>query len=277
MSQQIKKFEGIGNFRLRIIYSVLLNKPIEIHKIRENQVNPGLNNAEVSFLKLVDSITNGSKLEISKSGISFKFFPGVITNNYGNEFEFECDNQRNISFYGKDPLVINLIGVTNNEIDISVDCFKSNICPNLQKLVVGDTISLEILRRGIYPIGKGKVKLKCPIVTHLNPIEWLDEGKIKKVYGTAFSTRNSLLTKTIVENAKSVMLKFLPNVWIYEDKQKYIKGEEKSSAGFGLSMTAETNNGFFFSADVVYDKELNAEELSKKCSLMLLDEVLYVL
>lgn len=237
MSQQTKKFEGIGNFRLRIIYSVLLNRPIEIHRIRENQVNPGLSNAEVSFLKLIDAITNGSKFEISKSGVSMKYFPGVITNNYGNELEFECDNERNISYYlegllpisyyGKDPLVINLIGVTNDDTDISVDCFKSNICPNLQKLVVGDTISLEILRRGISPIGKGKIKLKCPIVTHLNAIDWTDEGKVKKVYGTAFSTRNSLLTKTIVESAKSVMLKFLPNIWIYEDKQKYIKGEEK--------------------------------------------------
>ena len=43
-------------------------------------------------------------------------------------------------------------------------------------------------------------------------------------------------------------------------------------------MTAETNTGCFYSADVVYDKEkdLNAEELSKKCCLMLLDEVMFV-
>ncbi len=252
-NKMTNKFEGIGNFRLRIIYSVLLNRPVEITGIRENEVNPGLTNSEVSFLKLIDQITNGSRLEISKSGVSLKFFPGVITNNYGNELDFECDCERNISYYleglipisyfGKEPLIINLVGVTNDELDISVDSFKNNICPNLQKLIVGDTVSLEIIKRGMKPIGKGKVKLKCPIVTHLNPIEWVEEGKIKKVYGTAFSTRNSLLTKNIVESGKSVMLKFLPNVWIYEDKSKYIKGEEKRFITYLLQFSwFRTNN-----------------------------------
>jgi hypothetical protein len=43
-------------------------------------------------------------------------------------------------------------------------------------------------------------------------------------------------------------------------------------------MTAETNSGFYYSADLVYDKEkdLNAEEISKKCCLMLLDEIYFV-
>ena len=80
---------GSNYFRVKIAYSLLLNKPIEIRGIRENSINPGLTEYEISFLKLIEKITNGTKIEISKTGTMMKFSPGVITNNYGDDFEFE--------------------------------------------------------------------------------------------------------------------------------------------------------------------------------------------
>jgi len=93
-------------------------------------MNPGMRDYEANFLKLVCQVTNGSKVEISKSGDILKFIPGVITNNYGEMFEFNCGNERNITYFlegllpislfGKEPLKCSMTGITNNTQDISV-------------------------------------------------------------------------------------------------------------------------------------------------------------
>ena len=121
---------GSNYFRLRIIYSVLLYKPIQITSIREDLMNPGITNYETEFLQLVCKITNGSKVKIDSTGTILNFSPGIITNNYGEEFEFNCGNERNITYflegimpialYGKEPLKCILNGITNDNNDFSV-------------------------------------------------------------------------------------------------------------------------------------------------------------
>lgn len=88
---------------------------------------------EVSLLKLIDQITNGTKVDINVTGTKVKISPGVITNAYGKEIDFECSNARAVSYYleaiipfvifGKVPLRLRLRGVTNNDIDLPVNIF----------------------------------------------------------------------------------------------------------------------------------------------------------
>jgi len=80
---------------------------------------------------LIEKITNGTKVQIDESGTRVKFYPGVITNNDGAEFEFDCGLGRSLSYfiepliilglYGKAALVCALIGITNDSLDVSVN------------------------------------------------------------------------------------------------------------------------------------------------------------
>ena len=107
-----------------------------------------------------------------------RFTPGVITNNYGEEFEFDCDRSRGITYYlegilpislfGKESLNCKMHGITNNEEDVSVDSFISTTCRLIQKLVIGDEIKCSIKKRGILPNGNGTVTFRCPIIVFLN-------------------------------------------------------------------------------------------------------------
>jgi RNA 3'-terminal phosphate cyclase-like protein len=231
MTSSIIKLEGSNYFRIKIAYSLLLSRPIEISNIRTNSINPGLNEAEISFLQLIEQITNGSLVEISKTGTILKFTPGVITNNYGDEFRFECDNSRCLSYYlegilpiamyGKESLKCILIGVTNNSTDISCDTFRNTTVPLIQKLVIGDTISLDIKKRGVFPIGKGEVKFLCPIITYLNNFDWEEPGKVKKIRGTAFSSKiPGTVTTRMVDACRGVFNNFIPDVWIAVDNYR---------------------------------------------------------
>ena len=210
---------------------MLLNKPIEIYNIRAEDINPGLNESEISFLKLIERITNGTQVEISKTGTILRFSPGVITNNYGQDFEFDCHNSRGITYYlegilpislyGKESLQCQLTGITNNNIDMSVDTFNSTTCKLIQKLVIGDTIKLDVKKRGVLPNGKGLVIFKCPIIIFLNFFDWVDEGKIKRIRGTAFTSKVSGVFSTrMIDACRGVFNNFLPDVWILSDNYK---------------------------------------------------------
>ena len=281
-----EEFQGSNLFRLKIAYSFLLNRPIRISNIRAESINPGMTQYEVNFLKLVSEISNGTIIQINQTGTGFTLIPGTITNNYGDQLTFECDKSRCITYYaeglipiclyGKESLHIKLKGITNNLIDNSVDSFKMSTCVLLQKLIIGDTVEFKINRRGILPNGIGEVDFKIPIITGLAPFDWLNEGKIKRVRGVAFTSKLPASFNTqMVDTCRGVLNNFLPDVWIAVDNFKD-KDLDKISPGYGISITAETKEGFALSTDLMNDKEdltKNANDISKECSIKFLNDI----
>ena len=72
-SQKLNKnkyleLHGSNYFRLKIAYSLLLNRAIKISDIRSDSINPGLTSYEINFLHLISSITNGKIIYINNTG-----------------------------------------------------------------------------------------------------------------------------------------------------------------------------------------------------------------
>jgi RNA 3'-terminal phosphate cyclase-like protein len=79
-SNTLRFDDGAVQFRLRLAASLLSNRTVLIRNIRADDTeSPGLRPYEVSFLRLLDSITNGSKLEINATGTQLRFVPGILT------------------------------------------------------------------------------------------------------------------------------------------------------------------------------------------------------
>ena len=79
MSKTLRFEDGATQFRLRLVVSLLSHKPLLIRNIRADDIeNPGLKDYEASFLRLIDNMTNGSKMEINNTGTQLKFHPGVL-------------------------------------------------------------------------------------------------------------------------------------------------------------------------------------------------------
>jgi RNA 3'-terminal phosphate cyclase-like protein len=75
------------------------------------------------------------------------------------------------------------------------------------------------------------VIFSCPNVRQLKPVQFTDEGRIKRIRGIAYCTRVSPQTANrIVESARSVLNRYIPDVYIYTD---VYKGAESGKYVYG--------------------------------------------
>ena len=145
--------------------------------------------------------------------------------------------------------------MTNNDIDPSPDLLKQSALPVLLKFILVDEgLELKVEKRGCLPGGGGQVRFSCPVRKTLRPLQWMDQGKIKRIRGVAWATGVSpSVPNRVIESAKQLLLKFIPDVYIYSDHSKGAKCGK--SPGFGLVLTAETTTGAHLTAEVVSSKQ----------------------
>lgn len=89
-------FHGSNFLKQRVILSLLSGKSIQIVDIRKDDDEPGLKGFEVSLIRLLDKISNGTEIEINKSGTSIYFKPGLLN---GGTLTHDCNLGRGIGEY----------------------------------------------------------------------------------------------------------------------------------------------------------------------------------
>ena len=251
--ERFKEYNGCNFLRQRLVLSTLTSKPVKISKIRFKEDDPGIRDFESSLLRLMDKITNGSKIEVNETGTDLSFLPGILS---GGRVEHDCGTEHSIGYFlevlvalgpfCKNPLHATLTGVTNNQTDPSVDLIKASVLPVLRKFVLDDEgLELKVVKRGAAPEGGGQVVFKCPVKRQLKPVQVVDQGKIKRIRGTAWAVRVSpSVPNRVVEATKGVLLKFIPDVYIYTDH--FTGSKSGKSPGFGLTLSAETKKKIFY-------------------------------
>uniref|UniRef100_A0A8C1PRJ0 RNA terminal phosphate cyclase-like 1 n=1 Tax=Cyprinus carpio TaxID=7962 RepID=A0A8C1PRJ0_CYPCA len=71
------------------------------------------------------------------------------------------------------------------------------------------------------PAGGGEVLFSCPVRRSMKPVQFTEPGKIKRIQGTAFSVRVSpQMAKRIEDSARSILNKFIPDIYIHTDHMK---------------------------------------------------------
>ncbi|XP_071864630.1 RNA terminal phosphate cyclase 1 [Bombus fervidus] len=282
----ILTYEGCNYLRYRLLLSTLSGKPVRITNIRVKDDDPGVKEYEVSFIRLLDKITNGSRIELNETGTNLYYNPGLL---YGGELEHDCSVQRGIGYYLEGIMIlapfckkavdIKLKGITNNTIDPSVDRLKACAVPILKRFLSGDNeVIFTINKRGAAPLGGGEIKFKCPPSRNLRSIQLQNSGMVKRIRGTACSIRVSpAIANRIVESAKGVLLNFLPDVYIYTD---HCKGASSGkSPGFGVTLSAETTTDVVFGAEAFSPLMTAAslpcvpEDIGKEAAMKLVDEI----
>ncbi|KAF2675416.1 18S rRNA biogenesis protein [Microthyrium microscopicum] len=286
------RFVGHRHLANRLVLSTLTGRPIHVSKIRTSSVSaPGLAPHEVSLLRLLDAITNGSRIEFNASGTAFLYKPGLIAGSapglgadaYGvirHEIPAACE--RGLSYFliplcllapfAKNKVSVLFAGpgviTSATELgDVSVDTVRTAILPYYTNFGIStDRVEIRTVQRSCPgPGGKGGAgevqvvfaqQVRLPKTIHL-----LNRGRVKNIRGVAYAVGVSGSNNArMIEAARGVLNKLVPDTRIFSENSSagFIKevtggsvGKRKMGIGFGLSLVAETSTGNRYSADMV--------------------------
>jgi len=287
--------DGAVQFRQRLICSLLSHRPLLIKNIRSDDLEaPGLRDYEASFLRLLDTMTNGTNVEINNTGTQLRFKPGILL---GGSIEHDCPLSRNVGWYiegilplapfGKEALEITLTGITDgtSHVDPSPDYLAATTIPLMEKFGIGIDLEesppphIRVVARGSAPKGEGCVEFFCPIEKELQPLDFIEMGKFKRVRGTCVSTRIPPSSAArVAHSAKGLLHRLLPDVWIHTDVHSSKKNGCGPSPGLSLWMAAETTEGVQICSETCMDYQAQRgsdlpEDVGTRGAAMLLDEV----
>lgn len=284
------KFTGSKYLIQRLVLATLTGRSVRISQIRSSlHSSPGLAPHEVSFLRLLEAITNGSQIEFSYTGTTVLYKPGLITGSAAGHgaqggvirHELPADCTRGVSYFLL-PLCLlapfskaqmnvlftgpGVITSSTEAGDVSADTVRTALLPLFRSFGIERNLELRILRRSNTGRdgkgGGGEVQLvfghqvRLPKTVHI-----MTAGRVKKIRGVAYSTGVAGANNArLIEAARGVLNEFVPNTYIFSDvssaplvaagTRENPSAKRKTGLGFGLSLVAETSTGALYSADV---------------------------
>lgn len=276
------RFKGHVHLPYRLVLSLLSHKPIRIDDIRPDDQEPGLNEAEVSFLRLLEKLTNGTTVEISYTGTSLLFVPGTLT---GGHITHQTPSSSSVGYFltpilaiapfCKHDLTLVLKGITSHHDSLSVDILRVSGLPTLG-IWLGEhagKLELKITRRGHPPEGGGECCFRCPSVKFIKPgISLNESGRISKIRGIAHSARVSpQLANRLVASARSVLNRYIPDIYIYTDV--YRGDESGKSPGYGLTLLGTSTTAALYTAEALSYPTSTPEDLGILAARRLLKQI----
>ncbi|KAF5330851.1 hypothetical protein D9619_005612 [Psilocybe cf. subviscida] len=272
-------FSGHQHLRNRLVLSILSGRSVRIDKIRSDDKNPGLRDFEVSLLRLLEKVTNGTVIEISVTGTAILLKPGVIS---GGTLVHDCPTSRAIGYFAepiimlapfaKKPMNLTLKGITTDPFDLSADILRTVTLPHLQLFGISEGLELRIKKRGAAPLGGGEVQFLCPIVKQVKTLNFVEPGKIKRIRGVAHAVRvNPQFSNRMIEASRSILNRYIPDIYLYSD---VYKGDESGkSPGYALTLLAESTTSAIYCAEAIAEPGVAPEDIGLKATRALLAEV----
>ncbi len=150
----------------------------------------------------------------------------------GGTFSHDCGLARSIGYYiegilplllfAKENTKIQFSGITNDELDLSVDIIRSVTIPLLTYLGIPG-LNLTIKKRGAAPKGGGVIEFSCNYIRELSPIFMTEVGLIKRIRGLAYCTKVSpSILPRVIDASRQVLNHLIPDVYIHTDNYQYV-------------------------------------------------------
>ncbi len=278
------------SFAHRLILSTLTGRAVRFERIRPSSLtHTGLAPHEISFLRLLEAVTNGSQIVIGLTGTDLLYKPGLITGSapgsgarggvIRHEVPAECT--RGVSYFliplcllapfSKAPINVlftgpGVITSATPSGDMSADSVRTAILPLYAQFGITNNIELRILRRSnVGNSGKGGAgevqlvfghQVRLPKTVHI-----MNPGRVKKIRGVAYCTGVSASNNArMIEEARGVLNPMTGDTYIFSDVSSapYLTPKDavnptqkrKVGVGFGLSLVAESSTGSLYSADL---------------------------
>jgi RNA 3'-terminal phosphate cyclase (ATP) len=204
--------EGGGQvLRTSMALAALLGEPVEVYNIRKNRPNPGLVPQHLAGINALRDMVDGEVKGAEIGSTELAFHPGRLK---AGKYVIDTKTAGSITLVLQSLLIPGMFSRNGVELDIrggtdvrwspQVDYFKHVFLPILKKM--GMDAEIELVRRGYYPKGGGRVKVGICPVNRLDPLKITEKGELIKLGGTSHSLNlPAHIAERMADSAKNVV------------------------------------------------------------------------
>ena len=252
--------EGGGQIiRSAITLACITKQSIHLENIRKNRKVPGLRPQHLASITILQKISNAKVIGAEIGSTNLKFIPGNIES---LELSEDVGTAGSISLILQ--VLIPVIAVSKKKLSLTIkggtDVLWSPCIDYIQQVLkeaysrMGIQFSLELIRRGYYPKGGGKVKIKT-YPSDLKSTSFLKRNTNNVKLICTFSKISVEVIKKEIEQIKKKLTDKNFNVEIE------IKNEEAIDSGASLLIYSIDENSII-GIDSLYDKKTQSFDLN---------------
>ena len=283
--------EGGGQIvRTALFLSTILKIPIRIRNIRVKRDKPGLKRQHLHIVRLLKEIAS-AKVEGDELGsLELTYVPGKLK---GGSYKVDFKSAGSISLFLQTILPVSLfvpgeikievIGGTEVPMSPTIDWVRFVYLPLIRR--VASSVRLEVIRRGYYPAGGGKVKLTAVGELMEEPKDLkevrgflknrldvfkTERGEIKRLHLLSIA-HEALRERKVVERQVKGVLEILEEKG-YPRPETYRQYVSAHSIGTSVTLWLEDSKGNVLGADSLGKKGKPAEEVGRECALKLVED-----
>jgi len=235
--------EGGGQMvRTSVALSAITGMPTKLTRIRENRPTNGLSKQHTTAIKAVAYMTDSTVYGNTVGSSELIFEPGMGEKQH---IPMDIGSAGSISLVlqavllaarnNKEKLTLDLIGGTNVMWAPPIDSYELVLFPLMEKM--GINAHVDILERGFYPLGGGRVIATLDPIGKIKPIEMTTLGKLKNIRIRCFVQR---LSEKYANDIVDACAKTLGDEYDLEFEMQNCNG---NSRGAGLVLVANYENG----------------------------------
>jgi RNA 3'-phosphate cyclase len=262
--------EGGGQIlRTSVSMSAVTSRPVRVSNIRANRPNPGLAPSHITSIDAVAQIADAEVDGLFPGSKEIVFRPRQLT---GGEFELDVGTAGSISLVLQACLIpaalsrhqvsLDIRGGTDVKWSPPVDYMRLVHAPILE--MMGVSVDIQIVARGFYPEGGGRVIAEVFPVSMIRPLKLETAGKMLAVDGVAYAQN---LPEHVVSRMKHAALKRLVNLRNVKVDSDTRKGH---STGAGIVLASRCENTILGESSLG-ERGIRAERLGEDCASNLLE------
>ncbi len=271
--------EGGGSIlRYSLALAAVQTQPIRIYNIRKNRSNSGLGNQHLAGVNALKKLTNAKVKGAETRSKEVTLKPQKIR---GGDIQVDIGTAGSTTLilqavtipatFANKPVKFEIIGGTDNPSAPPIDYLKNVTIPTLEK--IGQRTEIQLVKRGHYPKGGGKIKATIEPADSFNSLKLLDRGKVTKISGRSHCVK--LPGHIAKRQAKSAEEKLKEEGHEADiDVEFYEKSEDPHlSPGTGIVLWAKTEEGAILGSNSLGEKGKPAEKVGREAAERLIRQL----
>lgn len=272
--------EGGGQvLRTAVALSALLGKEVHINNIRAKRPNPGLRAQHMTAIKAVAALSDAETRGLQIGSTDLFFTP---RRKMSGSFTFDVGTAGSISLvlqalmpaaaFSSGSAEFEITGGTDVRWSPPIDYVRFVVLPILSRL--GYVAEVELIRRGHYPKGGGRVSMKIQPCKGLRPLLLNERSEIKEVRGISHCVKLPSHVAQRQAAAAQEILKKINQLDIFITLETYPPETDPHIApGSGIVLYTDKESGSTLGADSVGERGKPAEEVGRQAAKQLVEEI----